>query len=145
MPDETSRFTQAPHPVLKDYYADESGRKQRVRQLFDAAANHCQMRNDSLIQYCQPQKRPLMSPLENEVAELIIDNLNLEEVTVADIDAEAPLFREGLGLDSIDALELSLAISQRYGFQIKSDGENNQQIFSSLRALSRHIEDSRKL
>ncbi len=86
-----------------------------------------------------------MSPLENEVAELIIDNLNLEEVTVADIDAEAPLFREGLGLDSIDALELSLAISQRYGFQIKSDGENNQQIFSSLRALSRHIEDSRKL
>jgi acyl carrier protein len=81
-----------------------------------------------------------MTPLEKEVAEMIIENLNLEDITVADIDPEAPLFREGLALDSIDALELSLAISQKYGFQIKSDDENNQQIFSSLRALTQHIE-----
>lgn len=84
-----------------------------------------------------------MAPLEQEIAELIIENLNLEDVAVSDIDPEAALFREGLGLDSIDALELSLAISQRYGFQIKSDDQNNQQIFSSLRALARHVEVNR--
>ena len=80
-----------------------------------------------------------MNDLEREVAELIIDTLNLEEVGVDDIDPEAPLFREGLGLDSIDALELSLAISQRYGFQIRADDEQNRHIFASLRALSAHI------
>lgn len=84
-----------------------------------------------------------MAPLEQEIAELIIENLNLEDVAVSDIDPEAALFREGLGLDSIDALELSLAISQRYGFQIKSDDQNNQQIFSSLRALAKHVEVNR--
>ncbi|GMR20136.1 MAG: xanthomonadin biosynthesis acyl carrier protein XanC [Gammaproteobacteria bacterium] len=84
-----------------------------------------------------------MTPLEEEIAELIINNLNLEDVAVNDIEPEAALFREGLGLDSIDGLELSLAISQRYGFQIKSDELNNQQIFSSLRALAKHIEVSR--
>lgn len=85
-----------------------------------------------------------MPSLEHEVAELIIESLNLEDISVDDIDPGAPLFGEGLGLDSIDALELSLAIAQRYGFQIKSDDENNQQIFSSLRALSQHIEASRQ-
>lgn len=85
-----------------------------------------------------------MTPLEQEVAEMIIEAVNLEDVEVSDIVPEEPLFGEGLGLDSIDALEISLAISQRYGFQIKSDDENNQQIFSSLRALSQHIEASRQ-
>lgn len=84
-----------------------------------------------------------MSPLEQEVAQLIIDSVNLEDVAVTEIEPEEALFRDGLGLDSIDALEISLAISQRYGFQIKADDENNQQIFSSLRALSNHIEVSR--
>lgn len=84
-----------------------------------------------------------MTPLEQEIAELIIENLNIEDVAACDIDPEAALFREGLGLDSIDALELSLAISRRYGFQIKSDDQNNQQMFSSLRALSKHVEVSR--
>ncbi|MDD3609246.1 MAG: phosphopantetheine-binding protein [Halothiobacillaceae bacterium] len=77
--------------------------------------------------------------LRDEVARLIIDTLNLEEVRVEDIDPAAPLFREGLGLDSIDALELALAISRRYGFQLRSDDENNMRIFSSLDALARHI------
>lgn len=81
--------------------------------------------------------------LENEVAELIIESLNLEDVTVADVDPEAALFREGLGLDSIDALELSMAISQKYGFKIQSDSKENAEIFSSLRALSSHIESNR--
>jgi acyl carrier protein len=85
-----------------------------------------------------------MTPLEQEVAEMIIEAVNLEDIEASDIVPEEPLFGEGLGLDSIDALEISLAISQRYGFQIKSDDENNQQIFSSLRALSQHIETSRK-
>jgi acyl carrier protein len=85
-----------------------------------------------------------MTPLEQEVAEMIIEAVNLEDIEASHIVPEEPLFGEGLGLDSIDALEISLAISQRYGFQIKSDDENNQQIFSSLRALSQHIETSRQ-
>lgn len=84
-----------------------------------------------------------LSALENEVAELIIDTLGLEEVTVADIDPEAPLFREGLGLDSIDALELAMAISRQYGFQLRSDDSDNARIFSSLRALSAHVAEHR--
>lgn len=77
--------------------------------------------------------------LELDVAQLIIDTLNLEDIGAADVDPAAPLFREGLGLDSIDALELALAISRQYGFQLRSDDENNAQIFSSLRTLTEHI------
>jgi acyl carrier protein len=84
-----------------------------------------------------------MSPLEQEVAQLIIESVNLEGVAVSDIDPKAALFTEGLGLDSIDALEMSLAIAQRYGFQIKSYDENNTKVFSSLRALVEHIEANR--
>ncbi|WP_127477094.1 phosphopantetheine-binding protein [Sulfurivermis fontis] len=80
-----------------------------------------------------------LTPLELEVGQLIIDTLNLEDIAVADIQAEAPLFRDGLGLDSIDALELALAITRQYGFQLRSDDENNARIFSSLRALAAHI------
>lgn len=85
-----------------------------------------------------------MPVLELEVAQLIIDALNLEDVEVVDIEPDAPLFREGLGLDSIDALELALAISKNYGFQLKSDDSDNTRIFSSLRCLSSHIESHRK-
>lgn len=80
-----------------------------------------------------------MHQLEQDVAQLIIDALNLEDVKASDIDPEAPLFREGLGLDSIDALEIALAISRQYGFQLRSDSPDNARIFSSLRALSEHI------
>lgn len=83
------------------------------------------------------------SQLEREIAQLIVDSLHIEGVTPEGIDAEAPLFNEGLGLDSIDALELSLAISMRYGFQIKSDDNDNERIFSNLRSLSNHIENHR--
>jgi acyl carrier protein len=79
------------------------------------------------------------SPGEREVAELIVTALNLEGVAPADIDPEAPLFKTGLGLDSIDALELALEISRRYGFQLRSDDENNVRIFASLRSLADHI------
>ena len=81
---------------------------------------------------------------EKEVAELILEALNLEDITTSEIDPEAALFHEGLGLDSIDALELAMAISQKYGFQLKSDDSNNAKIFSSLRNLTNHIEAQRQ-
>lgn len=73
-----------------------------------------------------------------EVAELIVSALNLE-MGPEEIDPDAPLYGEGLGLDSIDILEVALVISKRYGFQLKSDNEDNVRIFSSLRALTEHI------
>lgn len=79
---------------------------------------------------------------ETEVAELIVEALHLE-VSPAEIDPEAPLFGEGLGLDSIDALEIALAVSKRYGFQLRSDDERNGQIFASLRNLAAHIDKNR--
>jgi acyl carrier protein len=83
------------------------------------------------------------SPAERELAELIISAVNLEGVDAADVDPEAPLFGAGLGLDSIDALELALEISKRYGFQLRSDDEENRRIFASLRSLSDYIQKNR--
>jgi acyl carrier protein len=80
---------------------------------------------------------------ELELAELIVEALNLEDVAPVDIDPQAPLFKDGLGLDSIDALELSLEISKRYGFQLRSDDEDNPRIFSCLRSLAEHIAKNR--
>ena len=80
---------------------------------------------------------------ERELADLLVESLNLEDVEAGSIDPEAPLFNTGLGLDSIDALELSLAISKRYGFQLRSDNDENRRIFASLRALSAHVEQNR--
>ena len=83
------------------------------------------------------------TPAETELAELLVESLNLEGVNAADIDSEAPLFGDGLGLDSIDALELALAISKRYGFQLRSDSDENRRIFGSLRALAEHVQANR--
>jgi len=83
------------------------------------------------------------SPGEHELAQLLVESLNLEGVDAAQIDPEAPLFGDGLGLDSIDALELALAISKQYGFQLRSDSDENRRIFASLRALSAHVEQHR--
>ena len=79
---------------------------------------------------------------ELALAQLIVTTLNLE-VAPAEIEPDAPLYREGLGLDSIDILELALAISKTYGLQLRSDDENNLKIFSSLRSLNRHIQQHR--
>ena len=85
----------------------------------------------------------MQSPAERELAELIVTSLNLETVTADQIDPEQQLFGSDLGLDSIDALEIALAVSKRYGFQLRSDNEDNRRIFASLRALSQHIEQHR--
>lgn len=83
------------------------------------------------------------TPAEHELAELIVSSLNLPERKAADIDPEKPLFGGDLGLDSIDVLELALAITKRYGFQLRSDHPDNKRIFSSLRELSVHVERQR--
>lgn len=80
--------------------------------------------------------------LQNEVAELIVQGLNLD-VAPADIEPSAPLYGEGLGLDSIDILEVALTVSKRYGFQLRSDSEDNVRIFSSLANLTQHIAEHR--
>jgi len=79
---------------------------------------------------------------ELELARLIVSALNLE-IRAEDIDPEAPLYGEGLGLDSIDILELALAVSRAYGIKLRSDDENNRKIFSSLRSLNHHIRQRR--
>lgn len=78
-----------------------------------------------------------------EIAKMIIETLVLEDIDAGKIDPHAPLFGDGLGLDSIDALELSFAIAQRYGVKLRSDDERNVDIFSSLDTLSRHISEHR--
>ena len=80
-----------------------------------------------------------LSPQELELAQLIVTTLNLE-TQPAEIAPHARLFGEGLGLDSIDILEIALAISKTYGIRLKSDDENNVRIFSSLRSLHEHIQ-----
>jgi acyl carrier protein len=83
-----------------------------------------------------------MTAVELDLAKLMVATLNLE-IAAADIDPEAPLYREGLGLDSIDILEVALAISKAYGIQLKSDDRDNTRIFSSLRSLSAHVQSTR--
>ena len=78
-----------------------------------------------------------------EVATLIVETLDLEDVTVSEIDFTAPLFGDGLSLDSIDALEIAFAIGETYGFKLRSDDENNEEIFASVRSLAKHIAQNR--
>ena len=80
--------------------------------------------------------------LQREVAELIVEALNLD-VSPANIKPDDPLYGEGLGLDSIDVLEIALVVSKRYGLQMRADGEDNHRIFSSLRNLTEHISAQR--
>ena len=79
----------------------------------------------------------------DELKALLVSELNLEDITPDEIDASAPLFRDGLGLDSIDALELAVVLDKKYGIKIKSSDERNKEIFSSLNALADFITDNR--
>lgn len=85
-----------------------------------------------------------MQALEPEIKQLIITTMSLEDIGVDDIDAAAPLFNEGLGLDSIDALELGLALQKRYGVTLAADSEETRQHFASVRALSAFVAANRK-
>lgn len=76
--------------------------------------------------------------MAREIAGLIVEALNLE-LTAAEIDVESPLYGEGLGLDSIDVLEIALVVSKRYGVQLRADSEDNEKIFRSLRRLAEYI------
>ena len=82
--------------------------------------------------------------LLREVAQLVVSSLNLE-TAAADIDPDGPLYGDGLGLDSIDILEVALVVSKRYGLQLRADHEDNTKIFTSLRSLSDHIASQRSL
>ncbi|HVY07914.1 MAG TPA: phosphopantetheine-binding protein [Burkholderiales bacterium] len=79
---------------------------------------------------------------ERELAVLIVDALNLD-IAPESIDVTAPLYRDGLGLDSIDILEIALAISKKYNFQLRSDDGDNARIFSCLRSLNEHVQRHR--
>jgi len=81
--------------------------------------------------------------LEQEIKELIIASLSLEDITPDDIDAEAPLFVEGLGLDSIDALELGLALQKKYGITMKGDKEEMRARFASVATLAAYVASQR--
>jgi len=80
--------------------------------------------------------------LQQEIAELVISSLNLK-ITPAEIQPDEPLYGEGLGLDSIDILEVALVLSKRYGIQLRSDSDDNASIFQSLRSLARYIAEHR--
>jgi acyl carrier protein len=86
---------------------------------------------------------PTQTDLQRELAALLVEALNLD-IAPESIDPDAPLYGEGLGLDSIDILEVALVVSQRYGFQLRSDDDENVRIFKSLASLADHVAAHRK-
>jgi acyl carrier protein len=103
-------------------------------------------RPSTFLGYMSDKASPLRQPappadnsiLQLEIAELIVAALNLD-VAAADIDPQAPLYGDGLGLDSIDILEIAPVVSKQYGIQLRADSEENEQIFRSLRHLADYI------
>ena len=85
-----------------------------------------------------------MLALEEDIKTLLIQSLNLEDITPADIDSSAALFGDGLGLDSIDALELGLALQKKYGVSMSADSEQTRQHFRSVQALAAFVSANRK-
>jgi acyl carrier protein len=84
-----------------------------------------------------------MTPEQQEIAQMIIDAVNLEDISLDEIDPNAPIFNEGLGLDSIDALEISLELNKRYGIKIKSGDKRVADVFASVAALSEYVQTHR--
>lgn len=85
----------------------------------------------------------MANELIEELKALLIEGLHLEEIAPSDIDPQAPLFGEGLGLDSIDALEIGVMLDRHYGIKIVSDDEKNNQIFASLQSLTDFVAEKR--
>jgi acyl carrier protein len=84
-----------------------------------------------------------MSDIENDLKSMIVQTLMLKDIQPEEIDVDKPLFADGLGLDSIDALELAVEIARRYKVQIKSDDERNREIFRSVRTLAAFITEEK--
>jgi acyl carrier protein len=82
-------------------------------------------------------------PLHAELKKLIVETLALEDTTPDEIETDAPLFGEGLGLDSIDALEIAMVLEERYGVTLDDDPESNQRTFESVRSLAAFVAESR--
>lgn len=99
-----------------------------------------------IYQVFNPRKTNMKrQELEQEIKEIIISALDLEDITASDIDSTAPLFNEGLGLDSIDALELGMALKKKYDVNFKSDKEENKKFFKSVAALAQYIAESKNI
>jgi acyl carrier protein len=86
--------------------------------------------------------QPADPALVREIAALIVSALNLD-LAQDQIDAQAPLYKEGLGLDSIDILEVALVVSKRYGFKLRDEDQDNVRIFGSLNSLATHVAERR--
>ncbi len=84
-----------------------------------------------------------MESLELELKALIIEVLDLEDITTDDINSEEPLFVDGLGLDSIDALELGVALQKRYGVKIEAEGEQTRELFASVKNLAKFVSENK--
>jgi acyl carrier protein len=84
-----------------------------------------------------------LEALHEELKKLIVDTVALEEVTACEIETDAPLFVEGLGLDSIDALELAMVLEERYGVTLDDDPEKNRKVFESVRSLAAFVAENR--
>ena len=82
--------------------------------------------------------------LHAELKELIVKTLVLEDVKAVEIDTDAPLFGDGLDLDSIDALEIAMVLEERYGVTLEDDSEENQRIFQSVRSIANFVVESRQ-
>ncbi|MFK7999436.1 MAG: phosphopantetheine-binding protein [Polyangiales bacterium] len=85
----------------------------------------------------------MSAELEKEIKDLIVEALMLDDVTADEIESDAALFVEGLGLDSIDALELAIAIDKKYGVKIKAEDESTRDVFRSVRSLAAHVAKTR--
>lgn len=81
----------------------------------------------------------MMNALEQELAEQIVKELNLEDVSLDEVSADTPLYGEGFGLDSIDILEIALLISKKYSFELRSDNPENEKIFATLGTLAAYV------
>lgn len=84
-----------------------------------------------------------MTELENDIADLIVGELEITEIARQDVVADTPLYGEGFGLDSIDILEIALLLSRKYGFELRSDNPENKTIFSSLGSLAAFVQANR--
>ena len=83
------------------------------------------------------------TPIHSELKELIVETLALEDITAAEIETDAPLFVEGLGLDSIDSLEIAMILEERYGVTLDDDPDTNREIFDSVRSLGVFVTENR--